>query len=679
VCESEERTLGTSLGSLGDFFPDKDIRCRIRGCNNVWQFSGADALHNVAQGKSTRPDRMCDECFAEFSKLTDKQVVCSTAECTHTWNWNRFAQLEAAKQGHTTPPRGFCEACKANLKKIKDAEVPCRMKGCERTWTWRKRDQMLSEDGKSPVRFCETCFGHLKRLQDVAVTCRMHGCDKTWHWNRYQQLEHIVAGKNIETHPKRMCQACFDTFKTLQDQNVPCKIDECKRTWVFNRYDQLEYKLKNGDESELPSKMCHECYRFFLDSRDRQLPCVVRGCRHTWTYTRSSQLHDWLNKRGRPGPRMCEECQKQLKELTPQDVECMVPGCSKTWSHPPEDQLRDQRQGKREPTAKRCPGCEEFLQANKPKEIPCEHCAKPIHWSSYEQLLCSLETFVKPTRCTACAGQELAMERPPERFHADHHLIVRMPPNGPWQKDDRISHWPPHLTYDVIGNVEKADVRIVAFGDDLTVSAESVEKSWPFLLEKALNEALGEKLKVAVVNAGIRRCTSRQAVQRFARDVAPFRPDLILFSFAFGDSLLRLNHRTEQWSPNIAHDEVGEAQESLFKKLSSTPAKLLYWTTNPVFPEDELGEKPSEMLRRWVRAQEATRDHCLRDTRHLCVTHNIPTLDLRSRFEVNGVRSAKRWMADWYMHNDTGGQNIATWFAQHILNGELLPKQTPKD
>ena len=48
-------------------------------------------------------------------------------------------------------------------------------------------------------------------------------------------------------------------------------------------------------------------------------------------------------------------------------------------------------------------------------------------------------------------------------------------------------------------------------------------------------------------------------------------------------------------------------------------------------------------------------------------------LDIHARFEVNGTRSAKRWMADWCCHNETGAQNIARWFKEYLLKEHLLP------
>ena len=665
--------MARSLGNIGDFFPDKDIRCRIRGCNNVWRFSGEEALHQVVDGKTDRPERMCDPCYEKFRKLENIDAPCATPGCSNTWVWDRLRQLESQLRGHATPSPGFCKSCQKTMQETQDKQIPCRARGCARTWTWTAREQLLSKADKPATRLCDACFSTLKSLNDGDVPCRMRRCDKTWRWNKYQQLEHKLSGKDLDNPPRRMCGECFGVFRALQDIQVPCKVQECKRTWCFSAYDQLDHRLANGADAPPPARMCRECYDLFMNAKDRPIPCENRGCTRTWLYTKSMQLQDRLSARDRPVPRMCDACQEKLHSLEDKQVPCKAPGCSKTWTYPAIEQLRDLCHGKTEPTPHRCAACEQFLAENEPKTVKCKQCGTDMQWSAYEQLLCKLGTFVKPIRCAKCTEHELALKKPEKPAARVNHHVVRMPSTGPWQKDERISHWPPHLTYDVIEAVEKSDIRIVAFGDDLTLSSDEHAESWPCLMEQALNKSLGKRATVAVVNSGIRNSTSEQAALRLARDVIPFDPHLVIFSFAFADSLLWLNHRTRQWRPNLRTEGGPEAIETLFKQLTESSFKLLYWTTNPVFPEDHIGETPSAEYQRWAREQTSSHEHCLRQTRQLCSAYNVPTLDLHSRFEVNGTRSAKRWMTDWYNHNGTGAHHIATWFAQHVLRENLLP------
>ena len=229
------------------------------------------------------------------------------------------------------------------------------------------------------------------------------------------------------------------------------------------------------------------------------------------------------------------------------------------------------------------------------------------------------------------------------------------------------------MTHDVIDCVEQADIRIVAFGDDLTWSAESPDQAWPYLLQQKLTERLGDETPVAVVNAGIPRCTTRQGVLRFERDVAPFAPDLVIFSFAFGDSRVFGSGEDSRWRYNADPDSVGDEFERLIQKLARQSGQSLYWTTNPIFPgESGRAGKRAAAGQEWARAQQASLAHCLRQARQVCTRHTIPTLDLRSRFEVNGTASAHKWMSNWFMHNHVGAANIATWFADWLLHQGLI-------
>jgi len=665
--------LARTLGSLGDFFPDKDIRCRIRGCNSLWRFSGEDALHNVAEGKSSRPERMCDTCFAKFRQMSDQQVLCSRPGCENTWTWNRFQQLEAGTRGSKVPPNGLCQACRSEVDKTADKEIQCRIRGCTKTWTWGAREQLLSEDPNPQRRLCGTCFSQLKQLQDRQVECRTKGCSKTWAWNRYQQLEYIASGKELAFPPKRMCQDCYDLYNSLENRELPCKIRECNRTWTYSVHQQLEQRVAAGEDAEEhdpPSRMCRECYHFFLQSVDRQVICRNRGCEKTWTYARSMQLYDWLKKRRTPPVLMCTDCRQRLKELQDREMPCMVSGCTRSWLYEASDQLKNELLHKGDPSPRRCKECEAFLVSHPPLVLACEHCSAEMRWSSYEQLLCEQGTFVKPSKCPDCAKQDLALGTPGKPKKRKHHHVVKIPATGKWHEDNRIHDWPPHMTYESIERMEKADVRVVVIGDDLTFSDEQTAAAWPARLEVKLNDGLPRKKVAAVVNAGIAKSTAYQGALRFARDVRPFDPQIVIFSFAFADALIRGIKGEGQPRYNIEPAAAEEGLRLFLRELKSIGGKPLYWTANPVFPED-IGEVDARAD--WLRSQRVSTDHILRSYRQACKQEDIPILDLRSRFEVNGTRSARKWMTNWYLHNDVGANNIATWSAAHLLHKNFLP------
>ncbi len=661
------------LGNLGDFLPDKEMRCRIRGCNNIWTLDGQHALSQMAAAEGA-PERMCEACFERFKTLQDQEVPCANPDCANNWTWNRYQQLESKAQGYDSPPRRFCDQCRQKTQEIEDKDVPCRLRGCSNTWSWSSRQQLSWRGDSPPPRFCESCYQRLNQLQDQEIPCRMKSCPNSWTWNRYQQLQHEKEGKDLDKPPRRMCEACFEKLQGLEDKERPCKVTECSRTWTFSVYAQLENILKNGEDAEPPDRMCEDCFNFYKNRRDVERKCRNRGCPNRWTYTRAWQLHDWLKGRDYAPALMCDECKEKLQGLEERAVECSIPGCDGVWTYTPEDQLKDQCAGRLEPKPHRCHDCEVFLAEHESIAVPCRQCGEPINWSPYEQLLTERGTFVKPEVCAGCAEKELAKRAGPAPPPPEHHHVVRMPAGGKWGSDPKIAAWPPHLDYRAIEKAENADLRIVALGDDLTFSSDSPDTAWPAQLELKLNQKLEEEgLSVAVINAGIPGTTSRQAVKRLPRDVAPFAPHLVIFSFAFGDSYIE-PRADGSWRERTGAELAEKATEDLCRHLKRLGASLLYWTTNPQFPHDK-AENASDGgdLAQWANEQKARKNRILAHALHVCSTQDVPVIDLRSRFEVNGKKSAQKWMADWYRQNDMGAQNIATWMASYILQKSLLP------
>ena len=220
----ESVLVNDNFGNIGDSFPEKDVKCRVRGCNNLIHISSQEVMRDAVRGKA-RPARMCDECIAKFNELEDKEMPCSKPGCTGTWIWNRYQQLEAIRMGRTNfTPRGFCQACHEEMKEAQDIQIPCRIKGCKNTWTLTARDQLELGEKAIPRKLCDECFHLLNTLADKELKCRVSGCDHTWTWTRFQQLEHIRAGKSLDNPPSRMCQHCFDIFKGLTSQEQPCRI-----------------------------------------------------------------------------------------------------------------------------------------------------------------------------------------------------------------------------------------------------------------------------------------------------------------------------------------------------------------------------------------------------------------------------------------------------------------------
>lgn len=657
---------------LGELFPDKAIRCQVRGCRNLWTVSGDEAVLHLASDDPEVPEHMCDTCLKRYRQSKDLEIICANPDCEKTSTWTRYQQVEAAVRGYRTPPRRFCGECRARMNEMQDRQMPCRMNGCKRTWTWTRAQQMTWTRATPPSRLCDDCYDSVQTLAEKEVLCRVKNCGRIWKWSPYQQLEHLLAGQDMARPPRRMCEACHAALRELTDIELPCRCSDCQKTWTFTAYAQLEQSLRQ--EAPPPERMCPECHQFWRSLRNQERPCRNRGCSNTWIYTRSWQLRDWLKGKDHPAHLMCKTCQKKLAQLQNRQMPCGIPGCEGTWNYTPEEQLKDQLAGRIEPRSRRCQACDQFLADHEQAQLQCAHCGKSITWSAYEQLLCDKGTFVKPETCAECAGRELSSHTGRMELPVQHHHLVRIPPGGKWTAFPHLASWPPHLDHDAVNHAETADLRIVALGDDLTFSSAAKEESWPFMLEQRLNQALQTQgITAAVVNCGMPGTNTRDALRRLSRDVVPFQPHLVVFSFVFSDAYVRPQTMAK---PPVAELPAAsfKVMEELWDKLRKSAGQLLYWTSNPIFPHDFAEQSNgSSAMRRWADQVEARTNQHLAHALHLCSSCGVPVLDVRSRFEINGSRSARKWMSDWYNHNEAGARNIAMWMADFILHEGLLP------
>ncbi len=666
----------SSFGSLGDFFPEHEQPCRIRGCKNTVRISGARAMYNKTHGAhgGHGDSPMCDSCYALFQTLQDQELPCSRPGCDGKWVWNRFQQLEAHAQGHTTPPKGLCEKCRQAAKEKEDIEQPCRIRGCKNTWTWTRRMQMESKDGKPPRRLCNQCFQDLQKLEDKELPCRVKGCTNKVPWNHYQQLEHLRSGKSLDNPPARMCDECMKVYATLKPQEQPCRIKGCGHTWTYSPYEQLVVlkRTPEGKEPEPPKQMCKECFAFFNQTVDKEQPCANRGCDGKWVWTRAMQLGAHIHGKDTPPHRMCDKCQARLAQLKPLEIPCMEEGCKGVWIYSPEEQLKDELL-KRSPEKHHCPACSEFLQTRQPQELVCTQCGEKFVWSVQEQLMTELGTFKKPETCAKCTTREISeIKSEPVIIPADPTVFsVKIPLSGPWNESSVIRDWPVAYTPSEIARAEKAARRIVCLGDEMTAAGDDPEAAWVPRLEALLSQRRHEE--IALLNAGIPGCTTPLALKRFDRDVAPFAPEVVIVSCAFAD--------TRRQPAVLNDDTVGEtvaaataALEGMAQAAAALPkpAKLLCWLPNPVYPQrngaNSLWRNDEDPDTEAVRYYESV----LRGIGGWCKAHAIPCVDARALFGMSGSQTARSWMASWWQVNATGARNLAGWLAEAIQNEGLL-------
>ena len=416
-----------------------------------------------------------------------------------------------------------------------------------------------------------------------------------------------------------------------------------------------------------PSRMCPECFAFFNSAKDIELPCRNKACQNTWTYTRSMQLtHKQFGHTQQPPPHYCIECAKILAGLEDKQMPCSQPGCDGTWLYTRDEQLRNQTAG-REPKPHRCRRCQDFLKQHPSMQVLCEKCGKSIDVSSLQQLECELGVSTMPKLCADCTRASMDTELGGEDTST---VISRpkiyIPKSGEWADEPIVRNSPAGVTPEKIAEMSEATVRVVCIGDEMTVSCEETAKSWPVQMETKLRERFDD---ACVLNVGIPKSTTAMALKRFARDVAPFKPKVVVFSFVFAEAMaLSLNAAQEERDAFLA--KLSEDTKALSEAIREIGAKPLCWIPNPIYTaESEEGRLDAEVAAKRAAIYDAV---ALALIRSCATAEMLPPIDARSLFGVNGEQSARRWMANWFMHNEMGAGNIAGWIKDQINDKGLL-------
>lgn len=272
----------------------------------------------------------------------------------------------------------------------------------------------------------------------------------------------------------------------------------------------------------------------------------------------------------------------------------------------------------------------------------------------------------------------MAQIRPPEAKPTPKvdKYTIRIPQGGAWIDDSLIREWPPHMSRETITRMEEAAIRIVCLGDEMTSCSNDLSKSWPALLEKRLQERYGQEYgKIAVLNAGIPGCTTRLGNRRFARDVLPFEPHLLIVSFAFSDTGMQYPEFVKKENTAEKLTKLAADFDALRVQLQHLPTycRRLFWLPNPIFPQQDGISTPDwrdngridEDVRSFYEAH-------LRQLRLKCRNEGLSLLDGRALFEIGGMHSALRWMDNWFQPNEIGLNNFVGWFENMIQSENLL-------
>lgn len=325
--------LQTLAAGLFSHLDDRQIPCKVDGCDRTWTWTAAEQIQAFGQPP---PRRMCVEHAAAFGGVADREVPCANPGCERTWTWPKSAQLaQLQRSGTAEPPRKVCPECTKEERELADREVPCRVEGCARTWTWSRDAQLKHRTWAR--RFAEEEALGIERSDD-------HGGSRS--------PERAPGGKRrrrrkqrVDVHepPPRMCLPCRDKAAAIVEREVPCKVHGCTRTTVLDRESQLRAWARLGTldlaaDAPQARRMCESCREFCRTHPDREVPCGRPGCDKTWTYKTGAQLQDSLAGRRQDPIRLCDECAHGglagLAVGAPEGTElmpCVVPLCDGVW------------------------------------------------------------------------------------------------------------------------------------------------------------------------------------------------------------------------------------------------------------------------------------------------------------------------------------------------------------
>ena len=140
-------------------------------------------------------------------------------------------------------------------------------------------------------------------------------------------------------------------------------------------------------------------------------------------------------------------------------------------------------------------------------------------------------------------------------------------------------------------NLKQIDLfspRIVCFGDSVTFGWNlKYEYSYPSQLEKLLVKDFSQ---IKVINSGIGGNTIIDANKRLEKDVANFKPDVVIINFGLNDGMISGS------VPNIAIKDFENYYNDLIKKLKLSDLKIIILGINPV--TELFAEKENENSRK---------------------------------------------------------------------------------
>ncbi|MEX0951735.1 MAG: SGNH/GDSL hydrolase family protein [Gammaproteobacteria bacterium] len=189
-------------------------------------------------------------------------------------------------------------------------------------------------------------------------------------------------------------------------------------------------------------------------------------------------------------------------------------------------------------------------------------------------------------------------------------------------------------------------INIICFGDSITEAAEfPYEQRWPTLLQAQLDALWPDGFMV--LNRGVGGNTSAQGFDRFALDVLPFLPGILLLEFGLNDANVR------DWArvPRVGVDEFRKNLRE-FQRLALHHGGQCVFVINHLLG-DVVGQQGNNAS---FRDNIAPYNAALRE---LAVTLNTPYIDLPSLMTSQNIDTDAMLAADQLHLSAEGNRHYA--------------------
>ena len=208
-------------------------------------------------------------------------------------------------------------------------------------------------------------------------------------------------------------------------------------------------------------------------------------------------------------------------------------------------------------------------------------------------------------------------------------------------------------------------LRIVAFGDSTTAFREDVKSVYSQRLLSSLSSYSTSAHPVAfeIINAGVSGDTTRNALERFDRDILRKSPHLVIIQFGLNDSCIDV--QMGKTGPRVLREDYEKNLLYFIKKLREQHARVILMTPNPARWSDNVkriwGKPPYDISD--PMGFNLLNSEYAESVRQLGKKAKVPVVDIYKLFldyhRKNG-RSMDKLLTDGIHPNDRGHRLIAS-------------------